>query len=237
MRGHQPFDKDIQHHGAYLYSGEGAPFSAVLANAAQSRLIHRSVNSYSKTILDVGCGDGKYTVELAELGSVESVLGIDPSEKAIAMANSSYETNSKVEFSSQNLSDLILLGRKFDLAIVRGVLHHAHEPKSLIRDLGLLAEEVIVLEPNGLNVVLKVIEKTSKYHIEHGERSFPFWRISSWLRDGGFVLKKKYAGVLVPFFCPRILALFLNKLQPIAENLFVLRWLICGTQVFVAKRK
>lgn len=237
MRGHQPFDKDIQHHGAYIYSGESAPLSAILANTAQSRLIHASITPNSKSILDVGCGDGKYTVELSRLTSVEFVLGIDPSAKAIAAANSVYASNTRVKFSSETLSDLIDQGSKFDLAIVRGVLHHAHDPKSLIHEIGFLADEIIVLEPNGLNAVLKVIEKTSKYHLEHGERSFPFWQISSWLKESGFVLKKKYVGVLVPFFCPRFLALFLNRIQPVAERLLVLRWLICGTQVFVAKKK
>lgn len=34
------------------------------------------------------------------------------------------------------------------------------------------ADAMLIIEPNGTNPVLKIIGKASKYHREHGERSF-----------------------------------------------------------------
>ena len=236
MRGHIPFDRDIEKNGAYIYAGKDAPLSAVVANLAQSRLIHNFINERHVNVLDVGCGDGTYTAELLGKLRVSNVLGIDPASNAIDTAQKRYQSVSGLTFSVTTPQELAAVGRKFDLAIVRGVLHHSEDPEELLKQLGAIVDEIIVLEPNGLNLVLKVIEKTSKYHKEHGERSFSFWKIENWLNNAGFLLARKNTGVLVPFFAPNKLVVLLSRVQPLAERLSFLRWFVCGAQVFYAKK-
>ncbi|MEZ4901482.1 MAG: hypothetical protein R2822_06830 [Spirosomataceae bacterium] len=58
------------------------------------------------------------------------------------------------------------------------------------------------MEPNGNNPILKLIEKTSKYHIEHEEQSFIEFSLKKWIKNaGGKVTNWSYVGY-VPFFFP-----------------------------------
>ena len=79
----QRFDKDVRDTGGYAYTGER--LSARLANARISRSITESVNFRDASVLDLGCGDGAYTVEFAALG-VRKIVGVDPAAGAIEAA-------------------------------------------------------------------------------------------------------------------------------------------------------
>src|SRR4029079_11022953 len=99
----------------------------------------------------------------------------------------------------------------------RGVLHHADDPARLLRAIGRVADTIVVIEPNGWNPVLKVIECVSAYHRAHGERSWRSSVIDRWLRDAGFApARRMYAG-LVPFFFPAPAARALKVLEPLVE--------------------
>ncbi len=236
MSSHIPFDKDIDLHGQYRYTGEKAPFSSQLANRGQSRLVHQFLSDPNSFILDIGCGDGEYTAEIARLHPHASVLGIDPSSPAIAVAVKKWSAIENLKFEDSELAGLVGQKRVFDVAVIRGVLHHAENPKEIFRLASLICSRVIVLEPNGLNFVLKVIEKTSRYHIEHGERSFSRWRITRWANSAGFSRARMDVGVLVPFFCPSWMARILKVLEPFFTRIPAVRWLVSGTQVFEFKR-
>ena len=236
MSSHIPFDQDINLHGQYRYTGENAPLSSQLANKGQSRLVHQFIRDSNSFILDIGCGDGEYTAEIAGIHPKSSVLGIDPSSPAIAVAVKKWSTIKNLKFEDTDLSSLVEQERFFDVAVIRGVLHHAENPDEILRLASLICTRVIVLEPNGLNFVLKVIEKTSRYHIEHGERSFSRWKITRWANLAGFTRVRMDVGVLVPFFCPSWIARILKVLEPSLTRIPAVRWLISGTQVFEFRR-
>ncbi len=99
-----------------------------------------------------------------------------------------------------------------------------------------IADEVVILEPNGWNPILKLIEKFSEYHRQHDEKSFSPLRIASWVRAvGGSVDYVKFVG-LVPFFCPNWLARVLKATEPVIERLPVLRRYLCGVCVMRVAR-
>ena len=232
MSSHLPFDNDINLHGKYRYTGENAPLSAQLANEGQSRLVLKFLGESNSSILDIGCGDGYYTAEIARVHSTSVVLGIDPSKPAIAVAVKKWSTITNLDFVASDLVSLVEQKRVFDVAILRGVLHHAEYPEEILKLAGLICPRVIVLEPNGLNFVLKIIEKTSRYHIEHGERSFSRRRITQWANAARFTKVRIDVGVLVPFFCPSWVARILKVLEAPLTRIPFIRWLISGTQVF-----
>ena len=78
------FDDDVRRTGSYAYTAE--KLSSTYANSRISECIAASYPFSGKRVLDLGCGDGTYTLEFPSLGAKE-VLGIDPAEVAVEAAN------------------------------------------------------------------------------------------------------------------------------------------------------
>lgn len=232
--GNEPFDRDVIRLGGYQYTGHMASLSSFLATRRQTRLILDALEEGGGlSICDVGCGDGKLTHELTRQG--RSVLGIDLSVPAVKTAQSHFGERSDLRFLAVDVAELIRSGETFDVVVLRGVLHHAEDPEGLVALASSLANTVIILEPNGYNPVLKVIEKVSRYHREHGERSFRKPMIEKWITNAGMRVTKCEVAVIVPYFAPDWFAKTASLLEPFFERVAGIRWLWCGTQVFVAQ--
>ncbi len=79
-----------------------------------------------KTILDVGCGNGQYSVFFALVGA--NVYGIDITQVGIDVAKRVAKANGVAEvchFSVQNASNMNYPDDTFDIVIMHEVLHHA----------------------------------------------------------------------------------------------------------------
>ncbi len=108
----------------------------------------------------------------------------------------------KIQFRTGDIYKVDSLKGRFEIAVARGILHHLYDLPKAVRALSLVADEIIVVEPNGYNPILKMIEKISNYHIEHEEKSyFPFSLRHEFERNGGKSPRGSYRG-LVPFFAP-----------------------------------
>jgi SAM-dependent methyltransferase len=228
------FDEDVRRTGSYAYTAD--KLSSKYANDRISSSIASCYEFCGKKILDLGCGDGTYTVEFASLG-VSGVLGIDPAEAAIEAAKKRVGENGVVQFETGNIYELgeHLGSRHFDCTVLRGVLHHLPNPAEAIARVAPLADTLIILEPNGYNPVLKLLERFSQYHIEHEERSFSPSTIGSWIASAGMQLySSKYLN-LVPMFCPNWMAKLCKSMEPMVESTPILRNLACGQALFVAK--
>jgi 2-polyprenyl-3-methyl-5-hydroxy-6-metoxy-1,4-benzoquinol methylase len=234
-RGHLPFSRDAEDLGHYQYTGPTAPLSAVLATSRQTEMIRSALRKYGLYhLLDIGCGDGRLTIKLSSVA--HSILGLDPSGEAIRAAQSQSDLPENVEFIHSRLEDLEPTTSPFDVAIFRGVIHHSEDPKALLTAAAAIANFVIVLEPNGLNPLLKLIERFSPYHRAHGERSFRRKRINEWLSEAGFEVLSSSVGVVVPYFAPSWLAQILSRIEPLVEAIPFVRNILCGTQVVVGRR-
>ena len=78
-------------------------------------------------VLDVGCGEGFYSIYLAKQGF--DVIGIDISENAIKHAkNNAKREGVNVRFESMDLFDISKLNERFDFIFEWAILHHI-EPK------------------------------------------------------------------------------------------------------------
>ncbi|MEH2123118.1 class I SAM-dependent methyltransferase [Nostoc sp.] len=97
-------------------------------------------------ILDAGCGTGVGTEYLVHLNPQASVVGIDLSTAALAVAKERCQRSgaNRVEFHHLSLFDVEQLPGEFDLINCVGVLHHTPDP---IRGIQALAKK---LAPGGL---------------------------------------------------------------------------------------
>lgn len=92
-------------------------------------------------LLDLGCGTGWFTEQLAHFGPA---TGIDLSERAIAIARSQFPN---VTFLAGNLFELPLPADHFDVVVSQEVIAHVDD------QLGYLARAAHVLKPRGYLIV------------------------------------------------------------------------------------
>lgn len=117
---------------AYWESGE--------AQAAQAGLYIPD----GGTVIDFGCGDGRLSIPLAELGF--SVLAIDSSEAMLTRVKARAEAKGvKIELMQSDGLDLPLLVDPVDAVVARAVLIH-HSRKDVAR---LVKSLVEIIRPGG----------------------------------------------------------------------------------------
>ena len=121
-------------------------------------------------VLDYGCGDGAFANEaLAPI--YHAVEGYDKAETAIERAKAE-AAGPHLTFKAADLITLDYDGLSYDGAFLIGILHHikAATP-AVVRSLARATDKMVVLEPNGDNLVRKALEFTPTYR-NAGEDSF-----------------------------------------------------------------
>jgi trans-aconitate methyltransferase len=85
-------------------------------------------------ILDVGCGDGKVTAELARAVPRGAVLGIDSSPEMIGFARATFAPGSVPRLDFQVMdARRIRVGRRFDLVFSNAALHWVDDHPAFLR--------------------------------------------------------------------------------------------------------
>lgn len=88
-----------------------------------------------KTVLDMGCGSGRYAIALARMGA-RKVVGLDIHEKAYARAEVLCRRRGlPVKFQEGNFQRLPFRDASFDFVLSNGVLHHSRSIKQGLREL------------------------------------------------------------------------------------------------------
>jgi ubiquinone/menaquinone biosynthesis C-methylase UbiE len=230
-KGVAAFNRDALANEGYLYANN-ARLSSALATRRLTDAVLAVADFRGKRVLDVGCGDGTYTLELFDRAAPASIHGIDHAEQAIEVARTRVGDR-PITYACGSAESLPLADGSFDIAQLRGVLHHVDRPIEALREALRVARLVVVTEPNGYNPVLKLLEKFSRYHIEHEERSFFPATLHSWAKQLGGTVRKSTAVGLVPFFCPDPMAKVLKVIEPVVERVPLVRSVALGTEVFV----
>lgn len=230
----KPFSADICHNRGYIYT-TNASLSSCLANERITRATLQLVSIRNKRLIDIGCGDGTFAVELFDRGHPKSITAIDPSEDAIQIAEEK-KGGRAIEFSIRSAYELPWANNSYDVAHLRGVLHHLERPIDALREAFRLAPVVVSIEPNGYSPALKVLEKVSRYHREHEEKSYSPSKLDRWVtRLGAVITSRQWIG-LVPMFCPDWLARRLKTIEPTIERLPCVNRVCCAQYIFVAHR-
>jgi hypothetical protein len=127
-------------------------------------------------------------------------------------------------------ADLTRLPR-YDGAFLIGILHHVKKAApAIVRALQQITTRVVVLEPNGANILRKLLELTPTYRAA-GEDSFRVGEIRRMFEDAGFRMVLRQRLSLFPNFTPRPVFKAFKGVEPWVEATPVLR-MMCGANVF-----
>lgn len=230
------FNQDVSTGAGYKYTQDARP-SVRIANDRMTRGIREAFDFNGKRVLDIGCGDGTFTMALLEMGAA-TIDAMDPAERAVEAGRAKAVeagVEERVRFRVYNVYDLGSLTERYDVVVVRGVLHHLPDAAQAVKEIAKVADEIVILEPNGANPALKLIERFSRYHVEHEEQSFLPSTVDRWLQEAGAAIQYRKLINLVPIFCPSLAARGLKAVEPIVEAVPGLRVLGCGQYVVRGK--
>jgi tRNA (mo5U34)-methyltransferase len=81
-----------------------------------------------RTVLDVGCNGGFYSIEMKRRGA-DRVVAIDSDERYLAQARFAADVSGlAIEFQRRSVYDIAGLGERFDVVLFMGVLYHLRHP-------------------------------------------------------------------------------------------------------------
>src|SRR5213596_1641473 len=81
-----------------------------------------------KTVLDIGCNGGFYSIEMKRRGA-DRVVAIDFDDRYLAQARFAAEVcETEIEFRKLSVYDVASLGEKFDVVFFMGVFYHLRHP-------------------------------------------------------------------------------------------------------------
>lgn len=228
------FDKDAANNSGYLYT-QTARLSCKLATQRTTDIILETGELQKRSVLDLACGDGFYSARFWDFGAISQLVCADPAFNAVKVA-ANRSGPRPVSFLVSDAHLLPFRNDSFQAVLIQSVLHHDNDPLHMIREAFRVAPRVLIHEPNGNNLGLKVIERVSRYHIEHGEKSYSSRRMKRWIEEaGGSVISERCAG-FVPMFCPDWMAKLMKSTEPAVERVPLLRWAACAVYVMVAVR-
>lgn len=140
-----------------------------------------------KTVLDIGCNAGFYSMEMKRRGAAR-VVGIDTDDTYLAQARfAARVTGVDIELRNLNVYEVGKLGEKFDIVLFMGVLYHLRHP--------LLALDIIHDRVVDDTMVFQSMQRGSNL-LDAVEPDYPFSETVVFERPGFpklHFIEKKYA--------------------------------------------
>jgi tRNA (mo5U34)-methyltransferase len=135
--------------------------------------IPRDLNG--KTVLDIGCNAGFYSLEMKRRGAAR-VVGIDSDPGYLAQARFAAEIRGvSIDFRQLDVYQVEKLHEKFDLVLFMGVLYHLRHP--------LLALDLLHEHAVKDTLIFQSMQRGSK-QVEALEEDYPFWETDIFERPG-----------------------------------------------------
>lgn len=128
-----------------------------------------------RTVLDIGCNGGFYSLEMKRRGAAR-VVGIDFDDDYLAQARFAAEvTGLEVEFRKLSVYDVAELGERFDVVLFMGVLYHLRHP---LLALDLIHEHV------ARDLLIFQSMQRGATEIEPVQPDYDFWETEQFDRPG-----------------------------------------------------
>ncbi|MCX6350584.1 MAG: class I SAM-dependent methyltransferase, partial [Bacteroidetes bacterium] len=134
------------HYGNLFKNFDNKSYFEEAKNLLETRLVRNNINlDYGKlSVLDQGCGGGRYTVAWSLLGAAKCT-GLDFSE--VGLEDAKYRCQlaniNNVDFVKGSVLDMPFEDNSFDIVYSNGVLHHTEDWKKGI------SEQMRVMKPGG----------------------------------------------------------------------------------------
>jgi trans-aconitate methyltransferase len=157
----------------------------------------------NETVLDIGCGDGRITVELARLVPRGSVVGVDSSPEMIAAARGAHlPRQPNLSFELMDARELTFES-KFDLVFSTSALHWVKDHRAVLKGiwralkpggkihLAFAARGTL----SGLTPIAEALTRNPRWHTKIGSVRNPFGlygpeEYRKWLDEIGFVVER-----------------------------------------------
>jgi len=144
---------DRAFHDALFSAPAHDPFSVTYPGNVTIRRFADRADPYVRgagTVVDLGCGPGEITCELARRHPATRFLGVDHSAMAIEQArrNAGRLDVANVTFDVADISSYALPGRT-DLVTMFDAFHHLLDPAGFVRRLSADADRFLLIEPAG----------------------------------------------------------------------------------------
>ncbi len=127
--------------------------SSLISIGLDSRLRNTMAGEVSgKTVIDIGTGTGKSALAICHRNCVEKVVGVDPSEKMLEVAEADRERREqaeKVVFSRATGENLPFHEGYFDCATTAFAIKHSEKPQIFLREI------LRVLKPGGKIILME----------------------------------------------------------------------------------
>ena len=111
------------------------------------RFLRKSKLQFAGRVLDVGCGNGRFSRRIAQ--QAEHVVAID-----VAPHDEWNQAQSGLEFAVGNAEELAFPDRSFDTVFAMNMLHHTESPARAIGEIHRVCKpggQIIIVEPNRWN--------------------------------------------------------------------------------------
>jgi tRNA (mo5U34)-methyltransferase len=141
-----------------------------------------------KSVLDIGCNAGFYSIEMKKRGAAR-VVGIDSDDIYLAQARFAADALGfpDIELRKMSVYDVGQLGEQFDVVIFMGVLYHLRHP--------LLALDTLYETVVGDMLVFQSMQRGSADLLEL-EDDYPFWETAIFDADAFpkmYFIEKRYS--------------------------------------------
>jgi SAM-dependent methyltransferase len=167
-------------------------------------------------VLDLGCGDGAFANRMLA-ARYRAVDGLDIAETAIRRAQAEARGNATFRAVDLVTFDYDSLPR-YDAAFLIGILHHVKSATpGIVRAMARRTDKMIVLEPNGSNLMRKAMEYTPSFR-DAGEDSFRSKDLMAIFAAAGWRTEIWQRMNLFPNFTPGLLYRWLSPLEPRIEG-------------------
>ncbi len=149
-----------------------------------------------RTVLDIGCNAGFYSIEMKRRGAAR-VVGIDSDDGYLRQARFAAKVSgADIEFRQLSVYDLAGLGERFDIVLFMGVLYHLRHP--------LLALDLIHEHVARDTLVFQSMQRGSS-DVDAVGQDYDFWEAEQFERPGypklNFV-EHSYAGDWTNWWIP-----------------------------------